>query len=158
MLNNTNIVVLSGKLTRDPELKYTKNGTAIAEFGVAINETWEKDGEKKESTTFLDCKAWSALAEKTGALKKGDSAVVVGKLRVDSWEDKETKKKRYKTYVLAEAVTNPYAGSVKKGAALAQRQAAPKPAPAVEEDDSIPFSFILPWLTIGTAAASALIA
>lgn len=118
-----NTVILQGNLIRDPELKYTATGTAVCEFSVALNEEFtNKKGEKCETVTFIDCKAWKGMAEKVGeSYRKGTAAVVVGKLRTDSWEDRETKKKRYKTYVLADAVTSPF-GKPK------EKEQAPPPA------------------------------
>jgi single-strand DNA-binding protein len=136
-----NTVVISGRLSRDPELRYTQQETAVAEFSIATSEEYEKNGEKKETTSFIDCKAWRGNAEKIAKQKKGDSVIAVGKLRVDSWEDKTTHQKRYKTYVLVEAVTNPFGGGTKKPqAAAAPPRPAPQPATtAPVEEDQCPF-------------------
>lgn len=125
-----NTVILQGNLSRDPELKFTPTGTAVCDFSVALNEEYvNKKGEKCETVTFVDCKAWKGMAEKVGeSYRKGTAAIVVGKLRTDSWEDRETKKKRYKTYVLADAVTSPFG----------KPQPAAPPSPPPVEDD-VPF-------------------
>ena len=60
---NFNKVILAGNMVRDPELKYTQGGTAVAEFGIAINRRWEKDGQKQEEVTYVDCNAWARTAE-----------------------------------------------------------------------------------------------
>lgn len=127
-----NTVILQGNLSRDPELKFTPTGTAVCDFSVALNEEYvNKKGEKCETVTFVDCKAWKGMAEKVGeSYRKGTAAIVVGKLRTDSWEDRETKKKRYKTYVLADAVTSPF------GKPTPAPAAAPPPPPV---EDDVPF-------------------
>lgn len=123
-----NTVLLKGNLTRDPELTYTPKGDAVCQFSLAVNEEWfDKDGVKKQSTTFLDCKTWKGMAEKVSEYRKGAAAVVVGKLRVDSWDDKQSGQKRYKTYVLADTVTSPF-GKPKQ-------VEKPAPAPADPTDD-----------------------
>lgn len=128
-----NTVILQGNLSRDPELKFTTTGTAVCDFSVAINEEYEnKKKEKCQITTYVDCKAWRGMAEKIGeSYRKGTAAVVMGKLRTDSWEDKQTKQKRYKTYVLAEAVTSPY------GKPKEKEQAPPPQQPDL--DDNVPY-------------------
>src|SRR5512138_1837499 len=91
-----NQVILVGNLTRDPELRYTPKGTAIAEFGLAINRTWkDESGETKEEVTFVDINAFGRQAEVIGQyLKKGRPVLVEGRLKLDTWEDKQTNQKR----------------------------------------------------------------
>lgn len=107
---NLNQVVLAGHLAGAPELRYTPKGTAISQFSVATNETYEQNGEKKEIVTFVDVTAWAGMAEKVAKYAKGQAVYVVGKLRKDSWEDKQTNQKRYKLYVVADVVTSAFAG------------------------------------------------
>lgn len=123
---NLNTVSLAGHLTGQPEMRYTPKGTAVAQFSVAVNESYEKDGEKKETTTFIDCTAWAGMAEKAATYAKGQAVYVVGKLRKDSWEDKQTNQKRYKMYVLADVVTSAFAGKPKS--ATAEQEAPVKDA------------------------------
>jgi len=96
--------MIMGNLTRDPEIRYTTKGTAIAELSLAINRTWTNDaGEKKEDVTFIECKAFGKTAETMGKfLKKGRPLFVEGRLDVEEWEDKETKKPRRRTVVIVE--------------------------------------------------------
>jgi single-strand DNA-binding protein len=103
---NFNKVILVGNLTRDPELRYTPKGTAIAQIGLAVNRYWtDEQGQKKEEVTFLDIEAWSRLAETAGKyLSKGSPILVEGRLKMDSWEDKETKQKRSKIKIVAETI------------------------------------------------------
>src|ERR1041385_5353025 len=101
---NFNKVILAGNLTRDPELRYTPKGTAIAKFGLAINRTWTNEtGEKKEEVTFVDVDAFSRQAEVIAQyLKKGRPILVEGRLRLDTWDDKQTNQKRSRLGVVLE--------------------------------------------------------
>ncbi|SFI80898.1 single-stranded DNA-binding protein [Planctomicrobium piriforme] len=102
-----NKVILVGNLTRDPEVKYTTGGTAVAELGLAVNRTWfdQKSNERKEETTFIDVTLWGRQAEVAGEyLTKGRSVLIEGRLQLDSWDDRETGKKRSKLKVIGEAM------------------------------------------------------
>ncbi len=101
-----NKVLLMGNLTRDPEVRYTPKGTAIANLGLAVNRTYTTDsGEQKEEVTFVDIEVWGRQAETSGQyLAKGRPVFIEGRLRLDSWEDKETGQKRNKMKVVAERV------------------------------------------------------
>lgn len=102
-----NKVILAGNLTRDPELRYTPSGTAIAKFGLALNRKWkDQSGELKEEVTFVDVDAFGKQAELIGQyLKKGNPLLVEGRLRTDSWEDKQTQQKRSRLGVVLEGMT-----------------------------------------------------
>ena len=102
-----NHVVLMGHLTRDPELKYTDEGTAVCELGLACNRRWtKKNGEKAESVIYVDVTAWNRMGETCAQyLLKGRGVLVSGYLAQDQWEDKETRKKRSKLRVVANNVT-----------------------------------------------------
>ena len=99
---NYNKVILMGNLTRDPEVRYTSGGTAIAKLGIAINRYWSnKDGQKQEETTFVDVDAFGRQAETIGQyLKKGRPIMVEGRLKLDQWDDKQTGQKRSKLGVV----------------------------------------------------------
>src|SRR5688500_12742826 len=99
-----NKVILIGNLTRDPELRYTPKGTAIAKLGLAVNRSWrDENGETKEEVAFIDVEAWGRQAETVGQyLKKGRPIMVEGRLKFDSWEDKQTQQKRSKLSVVLE--------------------------------------------------------
>src|SRR5213075_3370983 len=101
---NFNKVILAGNLTRDPELRYTPTGTAIAKFGLAINRTWKTEtGETKEEVTFVDIDAFGRQAEVISQyMKKGKPFLVEGRLRLDQWEDKTTHQKVSKLKVVLE--------------------------------------------------------
>ena len=88
--NALNQVMIVGNLTRDAELRYTPNGSAVTRFSVAVNERFRgKSGEDQERTHYVDVNVWRELAEGTGDLKRGDPVFVIGRLSNDSWTDKE---------------------------------------------------------------------
>jgi single-strand DNA-binding protein len=101
-----NKVMLIGNLTRDPEIKYTPKGTAIAEIGLAVNRTYSTEsGEKREEVTFVDVELWGRTAELAGEyLKKGRPVFIEGRLKLDTWDDKQTGQKRSKMRVVGEAM------------------------------------------------------
>ncbi|MFG0333180.1 MAG: single-stranded DNA-binding protein [Maioricimonas sp. JB049] len=102
---NYNKVILVGNLTRDPEVRYTPSGTAVAEVGLAVNRTWfdRQSNEKREETTFVDVTLWGRQAEVAGEyLSRGRSVLIEGRLQLDTWEDRETGKKRSKLKVVGE--------------------------------------------------------
>ena len=102
---NLNKVMLMGNLTRDPEIKFTPKGTAIANFGIAVNRTFTPEGgEKREEVTFIDLEAWGRTAEVIGEyFKKGRPIYVEGRLKLDQWDDKTTGKKMSKLRVVVES-------------------------------------------------------
>src|SRR5580704_17682375 len=101
---NLNRVLLIGNLTRDPEVRYTPKGTAVAELGIAVNRVWyDDDKQKKEETTFVDVTLWSSQAENAGKyLKKGRPVFIEGRLQLDTWDDKQTGQKRSRLRVVSE--------------------------------------------------------
>jgi single-strand DNA-binding protein len=105
MAANLNKVFLMGNLTRDPEVRYTPKGTAVGEFGVAINDSYKaQDGTIKESVTYVDIEVWSRQAETCKQyLSKGRSVFIEGSLKFDQWESPEGQKKS-KLRVRAERV------------------------------------------------------
>jgi len=102
-----NHVMLAGRLTRDPELRYTNSGTAICKLGLAVSRFYKgKDGERKEETAFVDVKVWDKAGEYAGNnFRKGRPVYVEGSLEFSSWEDKESGQKRSKLEVRARRVT-----------------------------------------------------
>ena len=154
-----NKVILVGNLTRDPELRYTPKGTAIAKIGLAVNRVWTNEaGEKKEEVTFVDVDVFGRTAENVGQyMRKGSPILIEGRLRLDQWDDKQTGQKRSKLGVVAETVQ--FLGAARGdssgtrdsegGEALAQPRSRPAPAPAAPsapapdgpppEEDDVPF-------------------
>ena len=89
---NKNLVILMGNLTRDPELRYTPNNTAVCNIGLAVNRTWfnKQTNEKEKEATFVDCEAWGRTAEVINEhVKKGDPLYIEGRLKLDQWKDKD---------------------------------------------------------------------
>jgi single-strand DNA-binding protein len=93
-----------GNVTRDVELRYTPTGTPVADLSIAVNRTWKGDnGEKHEETTFFDCTAWGRTAEIASEyLRKGSPIFVEGHFQSQSWQDRETGKKRSKLVLIIE--------------------------------------------------------
>ena len=145
-----NKVMLLGNLTRDPEVKYTPKGSAVADIGLAVNRTYTTDGgEKREETTFVDVTMWGRQAEIAGEyLKKGRPLFVEGRLQLDTWDDKQTGQKRSKLRVVCEnfQMLGSRDGGGEGGGGGGGRSSGgssrpAKSAPAAEEsaDDDIPF-------------------
>ena len=157
-----NKVLLMGNLTRDPEVRYTPKGTAIANIGLAVNRRWTTEGgEQKEEVTFIDIEVWGRQAETVGQyLSKGKPIFVEGRLKLDSWEDKESGQKKSKMKVVCEhfqflgaprgsaefkdqapaddAPARTAGRGGRPAAAPAREPAEPEPT-AAAEDDNIPF-------------------
>lgn len=99
-----NTVQILGNLTRDPEVRYTQSGKAVATFNVAATNTFtSSDGETKEQTAFINCVAWGKLGESIGNLRKGNRAFVEGRLQTRSYETQDGQK-CYVTEVVANFV------------------------------------------------------
>lgn len=154
-----NKVILVGNLTRDPELRYTPKGMAIAKLGIAVNRRWTSEtGEQREEVTFVDVDAFGKQAETISQyMKKGNPMLIEGRLRLDQWDDKQTGQKRSKLGVVLEGFqflgsgsrpegAPPPAEPVRRAAAAAPAAAAAAPAaeppeaePAAPEEDDVPF-------------------
>jgi single-strand DNA-binding protein len=149
-----NKVILLGNLTRDPEVRYTPKGTAVAELGMAVNRVYTaENGEKREETTFVDVTLWGRTAEIAGEyLKKGRPVFIEGRLQLDSWEDKTSGQKRSKLKVVGEGLqllgARPSGGGSAGGSeeessapprSSSKSAPPPKAAAAEPDDDEIPF-------------------
>jgi single-strand DNA-binding protein len=142
-----NKVIIAGNLTRDPQVRFLSNEKAVAEFGLAINRKIKTaDGQVKDETVFVDCEAWGRTAELVGQyLTKGRAALIEGRLKFDSWEDKASGQKRSKLKVVADTVQ--FLGDKpEQGADRYQDQTEPtRPAPTrpspspASPDDEAPF-------------------
>jgi single-strand DNA-binding protein len=149
---NLNRVLLIGNLTRDPELRHTPKGTAVAEIGMAINRVIPADdgGERREEVTYVDVTVWGRQAEVAQQYPtKGRGVFIEGRLQLDSWDDKQTGQKRSKLRVVCENLQLLGSGR-QEGASDAPRAQAPagkpktQPAPPRDPDldvepDDIPF-------------------
>ncbi len=159
-----NKIYLMGNLTRDPELRHTPSGTAVCKMGLAVNRRFTTaQGEPRDETCYVDIEAWGRTAEQCSQyLRKGSSAFVEGRLRMDQWEDKATGQKRSRLLVHAENVqfigggaraaggedrqmpeASPYAGGQPAFNRSQPAQSAMPPPPAFDPieatDDDIPF-------------------
>ena len=101
---NLNKVMLIGNLTRDPELRHTPKGSAVADLGVAVNrKIQDGNGGWKDETTFVDVTVWGSSAENAQKyLSKGRGVFIEGRLQMDTWDDKTTGQKRSKLKVVAD--------------------------------------------------------
>ena len=100
-----NSVQILGNLARDPELRFTKTGRAVATFTVAATNTYidSATNETKEQTAFINCVAWGKTGEAVGNCKKGERLLVNGRIQTRSYEDSNGQK-RYVTEVVADFV------------------------------------------------------
>jgi len=154
MAKSVNKVILVGNLGKDPEVKYTPQGTAVAKITLATNESFkDKDGQWQERTELAQRSAVARLAEIAGEyLKKGNKVYIEGRLQTRSWDDKQTNQKKYMTEVVAGTMVllggrgeggGDYSGSRGSSAGnnnFDQRTPEPEPAgvsPITDED--IPF-------------------
>ena len=103
---NLNKVMLLGNLTRDPELRHTPKGSAVADLGIAVNrKIQDGNGGWKDETTFVDVTVWGSSAENAHKyLSKGRGVFIEGRLQMDTWDDKATGQKRSKLKVVADNV------------------------------------------------------
>lgn len=103
---NGNTVTIVGNCTRDPELRFTPSGQAVATFGVAVNRRWQnrQTQEWEEDTSFFDVTCWQQLAENVSeSLQKGSRVIVTGRLDQRSWET-EAGEKRSKVEIVADEI------------------------------------------------------
>ena len=99
-----NKCILLGNLTRDPEIRYTPKGTAVAKLGLALNHTWKDEaGTQHEEVTFVDCDCFGRTAEVIAQyFVKGKPILIEGRLKLDQWQDKQTNENRQKLKVVVE--------------------------------------------------------
>src|SRR6476619_4482858 len=145
-------VILLGNLTRDPEVRYTPKGSAVADLGIAVNRQYTlESGEKREEVTFVDVTFWGRTAEVAGEyLKKGRPVFIEGRLQLDTWDDKQSGQKRSKLKVIGEGlqllggrriIKKKRGGGDDEGGSRSSRPAPPPKAaaPSEPDDDEIPF-------------------
>lgn len=102
-----NKVILIGNLGKDPEVRYTTGGQAVANLRIATSRSWtdKQSGQKKEETEWHDIEVWGKQAEQCGEyLAKGRQVYVEGRLKTDAWDDKQTGQKRSRVKVVADTV------------------------------------------------------
>jgi single-strand DNA-binding protein len=140
-----NKVILIGRLGKDPEIKSTPSGTTVTKFSLATDEKFtDRAGEKQDRTEWHNIVAFGKLAEICGQyLRKGKLVYIDGSIHYDSWDDKETGQKKYRTEITAANMKmldrkgddegGSYAGASKKSAGTSTG------APQVEDDEEVPF-------------------
>ena len=138
-----NKVILVGRLGKDPETKSTPGGTTVAKFTMATDEKFtDKSGEKQERTEWHNIVAWARLAEICGQyLRKGSLVYIEGSIRTDSWEDKESGQKRYRTEIIAREMKmlDRKRDSEEGGGYGSRRPAAATAGGPPEDEDEVPF-------------------
>ena len=144
-----NKVILVGRLGKDPEVRSTPSGTSVAKFSLATDERFtDKNGEKQERTEWHNVVAWGKLGEICGQyLKKGKLVFIEGSIRTDSWDDKESGQKKYRTEIVArdmkmldrrgddEGGGGSYGGASRGGSS----RGGSAPAPDMGDDEEVPF-------------------
>ncbi|MBV9086814.1 MAG: single-stranded DNA-binding protein [Acidobacteria bacterium] len=153
MAKSVNKVILIGNLGKDPEVKYTPQGTPVAKFSLATNERWkDKNGEWQDRTEWHNIVAWQRLAEIVGEyVKKGQKIYIEGRIQTRSWDDKDGQKK-YMTEIIAndlvllsgrgdgehEGGSRPRSGSSSYDQRAPEHEPAGAPAATITDED-IPF-------------------
>lgn len=138
-MTSFNKVILLGNLTRDPEVRYTPNGTAVASFAIAVNRRYKQGDETRDEVSYIDIVVFGKQAEACGQyINKGDAILVDGRLQQRRWET-EDGQKRNKIEVVAQSVNfMPKRSGAGASQAAAQSQSEPTPEPPVDEGE-IPF-------------------
>ncbi|PYQ28078.1 MAG: single-stranded DNA-binding protein [Acidobacteria bacterium] len=146
-----NKVILVGRLGKDPEIRSTPNGTTVAKFTVATDEKFtDRAGEKQERTEWHNITAWGKLGEICGQyLRKGKLVYLEGSIRTDSWDDKESGQKKYRTEIVANTMKmldrrgdEGGGGGERGGYAPARTSGKSAPGPGaevMEDDEDVPF-------------------
>jgi len=144
-----NKVILVGRLGKDPEVRSTPSGQTVAEFSLATDEKYtDKSGNKVERTEWHNIQAWGRLGEICGQyLRKGKLVYIEGRIQTDSWDDKETGQKRYKTRVTANEMKmlggkgDGESGGGYESSGSSSRKSSNEPARVADggDDDDVPF-------------------
>jgi single-strand DNA-binding protein len=154
-----NKVILVGRLGKDPEIRSTPQGSTVAKFTVATDEKFtDREGNKQERTEWHNIAAWGKLGEICGQyLKKGKLVYIEGSIRTDSWDDKESGQKKYRTEIIANTMKmldrrgdegggggggydrgSSYGQSQSRGGGSGTGKSAPAPD-MIEDDEEVPF-------------------
>ncbi len=130
-----NKVILVGNLGKDPEVRYTSGGQAVANLRIATSRSWtdKQSGQKKEETEWHDVEVWGKQAEQCAEyLSKGRQVYVEGRLKTDKWQDKQSGQDRYKVKVVADTVRF-LGGGAGRGQAKPQGEEPSGPPPGLDE-------------------------
>ena len=145
-----NLVILKCNLTRNVEMRYLQTGTAIGAFGVAVNRKWKDDqGNPKEEVSFFDVEAWGKTAETLSQwFSKGSPILITGRLKQETWDDKQTGQKRSKVKIVMDKFD--FCGDTKAGGdssvqpdagagPATARYGRPRAPVAVDDQEDAPF-------------------
>jgi len=143
---SVNKVILVGRLGKDPEIRSTAGGQTVARFSLATDDKYtDRNGEKQERTEWHNIVAWAKLAEICGQyLRKGKLVYIEGAIRTDSWDDKESGQKRYKTEIIANTMQmldrrGDEEGGGSGGSYGGARKGGASSAPPQDDEDEVPF-------------------
>ena len=140
---NFNKVILAGRLTADPELRQTSQGTPVTSFTIAVNRAYSRSSENQQTADFIGCVAWRSNAEFiTKYFRKGSSICVCGSIQTRSWNDAQTGQKRYATDVVVDEVSfvdSKSESGASYGTAAPAASAAPSFATEAEGDQTAKF-------------------
>ena len=150
MAGSVNKVILIGRLGKDPEVRSIPSGKSVTKFTLATDDRFtDKSGEKQERTEWHNIETWDRLAEICGQyLRKGSLVYIEGSIRTESWDDKETGVKKYRTKIVANTMQMLEKKGDEEGGysggGSSYRKAASTGAPAsrgseIEDDDEVPF-------------------
>ena len=135
-MSDLNEVIVSGRLTRDSELRRVPNGTAVTDIVVASNRIWSKESERQEETTFVDVTIWGKQAESLQEyLVKGRHVMIVGRLKLNKWETDEGDKRSKLTMVADKVNLTPGGGNGKNN----KPPSASKEKVSVAATEEVPF-------------------
>ncbi len=135
-----NKVILIGRLGKDPEVRSTPSGTTVTRFSLATDERFtDRNGEKQDRTEWHNIVAWGKLGEICGQyLKKGKLVYIEGRIRTDSWDDKETGQKKYKTEIRADNMKMLERKGDDEGG-VRKTTGATAGAPQADDEEEVPF-------------------
>lgn len=144
--------IITGNVTRDPELRTTPSGAQVCSFSVAVNRNYrDNNGAQQETVSFIDCVAWAKSAEIIAQYaKKGTAILVSGRLEQRSWDDQKTGQKRSRVEIVVEDFNflggggNSVAGNGNYGNSNYQNNAAPVQSPASSTDTIAPSGDVVP--------------
>jgi len=138
---NYNRVILAGNLTRDPQMSYLPNQTAVVELGLAVNRRWkDAQGNNKEDVCFIDCRSYGRQAETINQyLSKGQQILIEGRLQYSTWEGKDgTRRSKHRVVVERFQFLGAPSGAGGARAGAPPRASAPPAGPAPAQDEGSP--------------------
>tara|TARA_R110000744_G_scaffold215689_1_gene334494 strand:- start:2229 stop:2645 length:417 start_codon:yes stop_codon:yes gene_type:complete len=138
-MSDMNKVIVTGRVTRDSELRQTPNGTPVTDVSVVSNRIWTKNGERQEEATFVDVTIWGKQAETLSPmLTKGRHIMVEGRMKLNSWETEEGVK-RSKLTIVSENINLTPSNPNPQGKRDNQSSLEPVAASVASADDDAPF-------------------